>query len=91
MKSYIWKYTYGEWKDWPYASEAALCHIHNLNALVAYGDLNWRPILCASATPTLSELAASFLAPFSLMFGIVGAVLPAPAPPKPPKMEVAKK
>jgi hypothetical protein len=92
MKSYIWKYTYGEWKDWPYASEAALCHIHNLNALVAYGDMNWRPILLASATPTLSELAASFLAPFSLMFGIVGAVLPAPAPPKPPKkVEAAKK
>jgi hypothetical protein len=90
MKSYIWKYTYGEWKDWPNASEAALCHIHNLNALVAYGDMNWRPILCASATSTMSELAASFLAPFSLMFGVVG-LATLPAPPKPPKVEAAKK
>jgi hypothetical protein len=91
MKSYIWKYTYGEWKDRSYAAWAALDHIHNLNALVAYGDMNWRPILCASATPTMSELAASFLAPFSLMFGIVGlATLPAP-PKLPKKVEVAKK
>ena len=91
MKSYIWKYTYGEWKDRSYAGWAALDHIHNLNALVAYGDMNWRPILCASATPTMSELAASFLAPFSLMFGIVG-LATLPAPPKPPKkVEVAKK
>jgi hypothetical protein len=39
----------------------------------------------------MSELAASFLAPFSLMFGIVGlATLPAP-PKLPKKVEVAKK
>jgi intein/homing endonuclease len=80
IKSYIYKYTYGEWKDWSYAPEAALVHMHNLKALVAYGDMNWRPILLTSATPTASEVAAAFLTPFSLTFGLLMAALPAPPP-----------
>jgi hypothetical protein len=75
MKYYIWKYTFGEWKDWPNAAEAADCHIHNLGALTAYGDMNWRPILVATSTPSASQLAASFLTPFSFIFGMAGIVM----------------
>jgi hypothetical protein len=75
MKSYVWKYTFGEWKDWDIAPWAANDHIHNLNALVAYGDMNWRPILLATSTPSASQVAASFLTPFSLIFGIAGLII----------------
>jgi len=80
FKLYIERYTTGDWKDRPIAYWATLMLEHDLNHLVAYGNLNWKPYSTATP-PTRTEMLASFLAPFSLAFGIIGTVI-TPTPQK---------
>jgi len=80
MQEYIYKYTEGEWKDWPIAHDVALLHEWNLDALTAYGDLSWRPALTLT-TITLTSAISSFLSPFLFLVGLIG-LATAPSPPK---------
>jgi hypothetical protein len=55
FQEYIDKYTRGEWKDWPVAYWASLCLQHNLDNLVAYGDMGFRP--CSETVPLWMAVA----------------------------------
>jgi hypothetical protein len=55
FQEYIDKYTRGEWKDWPVAYWASMFLQHNLDNLVAYGDMNFRP--CSEAVPLWMAVA----------------------------------
>ena len=51
FQEYIKKYTEGEWKDRLIAYWARTCLEHDLEHLVAYGDMDWRPCSAAAAPP----------------------------------------
>jgi hypothetical protein len=67
FQEYIDKYTRGEWKDWPVAYWASLYLQHNLDNLVAYGDMNFRP--CSEAVPMYMAIPA--LAVIAFPIGVV--------------------
>ena len=80
---YIWRYTYGDWKDYVNASTAIWCLEHDLRILRLYGNSSWIP-LAAYTPPTLISSVPAFASAFALSFGLVGLVMPKPSL-KPPK------
>jgi hypothetical protein len=70
FEEYIKKYTEGEWKDRPVAPYAAMYLQHDLDNLVALGDMAWRP--CPAAAPPIPPVVMpgmSFLMALPILFG----------------------
>jgi len=71
FKEYIDKYTKGEWKDRPVASNAVIFLRHDLAHLKAYGDMNFVP--CPSA-PVKLEMFPYILAA-GIASGLLGGII----------------
>jgi ferredoxin len=75
FQEYIDKYAVGEWKDRPIAMWARQMLEHDLNCLVTYGNLDWKPY-SGETKPTRLEMLARFISTFSMTFGLLGFLIP---------------
>jgi len=62
--NYIYRYSYGDWRDWTIAPYASMFLEHNFNCLTCLGDLDWTPLkpkLAVSIAPRIAPIALGLL------------------------------